>query len=141
MRVDGRLDYQYIFDESYTRVMERDAFFDVFYSSFIESSPRVAEKFRDTDVNKQKLMLEKSLAYMTTFHTDLAADEEMESVARIHDRHHQDIEPKLYDEWLECLIDTVRKCDPRFDREVELAWRLTLAPGIAYMRFQHDAAL
>lgn len=137
MRVDGFVDYQYIFDQSYTRIAESERFFDVFYERFIASSPEVAEKFRGTDVARQQRMLEKSLAFMTTFHTDLGVGEELEAVATIHDRAHHDIEPALYARWVECLIDTVKECDPHFDSEVELAWRMTLAPGITYMTFRH----
>ncbi len=31
-----------------------------------------------------------------------------------------------------------RRYDPEFDEDVELAWRLKMAPGIDYMSFQYD---
>lgn len=49
-----------------------------------------------------------------------------------------DIAPRLYDLWLETLIDTARDFDEQFDEEVELAWRLVLTPGIVYMKFYYD---
>ena len=40
--------------------------------------------------------------------------------------------------WLESLIETVQLFDSRFTEEIELAWRVVLAPGIAYMKFKYD---
>ena len=62
-----------------------------------------------------------------------AADLYLEYIARRHDRHHLNIEPKFYALWLEALIDTVHECDPQFDDEVESAWRAVMRYGIDYM--------
>jgi hemoglobin-like flavoprotein len=62
-----------------------------------------------------------------------AADLYLEYIAKQHDRHHLDIEPELYELWLEALIDTVRECDNEFNAEVEQAWRSVLRYGIDYM--------
>ena len=48
-----------------------------------------------------------------------------------------DIRPGLYDTWLDCLIQAVRKHDVQFSSEVEEAWRTTLRPGIEYMRAKY----
>ena len=45
--------------------------------------------------------------------------------------------PRLYDLWLECLIEAVRGHDPQFSAELESAWRETLAFGIDYMRARY----
>ena len=62
-----------------------------------------------------------------------AADLYLEYIAKRHDRHHLNIEPELYELWLEALIDTVRECDPEFDATVEKTWRSVLRYGIDYM--------
>lgn len=62
-----------------------------------------------------------------------AADLYLEYIARLHDRHHFNIEPDLYDLWLEALIDTVREFDNEFDAEIERAWRSVMSYGIEYM--------
>ena len=62
-----------------------------------------------------------------------AADLYLEYIARQHDRHHLNIEPDLYDLWLEALIDTVREFDNEFDEEIENAWRSVMRYGIEYM--------
>ena len=62
----------------------------------------------------------------------------MARLAQVHSRAGNDIAPDLYDCWLDCLVSTVGDFDPQFTPEVELAWRLTLAPGIACLRFGYD---
>lgn len=63
----------------------------------------------------------------------IAGDLYLEYIAKRHNRHNLNIEPELYDLWLEALIDTVRECDDQFDAEVEQAWRSILDYGIEYM--------
>ena len=48
------------------------------------------------------------------------------------------IPPDLYDVWLECLMQTLKEFDPEYSSEVELSWRVVLAPGITYMKFKYD---
>ncbi|MGB5622850.1 MAG: globin [Gammaproteobacteria bacterium] len=109
-----------------------------FYELFIESSPAVAAHFRDVDMQRQKQMLGRSLQEMTDFSTSRAASEHLRRTALRHSRRDRDIDPDLYDLWLENLIATAREFDLEFNEEVELAWRVVLAPGIAYMKFKYD---
>ena len=88
-------------------------------------------------MHRQVAMLEKSLHYIAYLFTHDEVYDHVRRVARIHDRAHHDIPPELYDLWLESLIDTVREFDPQFTADIELAWRLVLARGIAYMKFMH----
>ncbi len=130
------------FDASLKRVLEarradRD-FFDAFYDRFLASSERVAEKFRHTDMARQKSMLRKSFYYLVTFYASGQVSDYMVSVARAHSRLGHDIPPDLYDLWLETLISVVRDYDYAMDDDVELAWRLVLVPGITYMQFMYE---
>lgn len=109
-----------------------------FYELFLDSSPDVAQHFRDVDMERQKQMLGRSLQEMTDFSTSRAANEHLRRTAFRHSRWDRDISPELYDLWLESLIATAREFDLEFNEEVELAWRVVLAPGIAYMQFKHD---
>jgi hypothetical protein len=43
----------------------------------------------------------------------------------------------LYDQWLECLIQAVRECDPVFCEEVEQAWRRAMRVGIEFLRSRY----
>lgn len=109
-----------------------------FYELFMESTPKAAELFRHVDMQRQKQMLGRSLQEMTDFSTSRAASEHLRRTAFRHSRWDRDISPELYDLWLESLIATAREFDQEFSEEVELAWRIVLAPGIAYMKFKHD---
>ena len=131
-----------IFDESYERVLKikrgKKSFFDSFYEKFIQSSPIVKEHFKNTDMLHQKQMLKKSFYSLLVFYASNHADDYLEKTALVHSKHKHNISPELYDLWLENLIDTVKEYDPRFNEEIELAWRLVLSAGITYMKFKYD---
>jgi hemoglobin-like flavoprotein len=122
---------------SLKRCLAVPAFMDNFYQSFVSSSKEVREKFRNTDLKRQALMLSDSLYVLA-----LAVQGQMDSPARgalprlaeRHSRRDLDIGSPLYDHWLACLIDTARRHDPQFTPEIEAAWRATLSVGIAYMK-------
>lgn len=117
---------------------QQQDFLSRFYELFIESSPEVAARFEGVDMERQKRMLGRSLQEMTDFSTSRAASEHLRRTAARHSRWDRDIHPDLYDLWLESLIATAREFDPEFTEEIELAWRVVLAPGMAYMKFKFD---
>lgn len=137
-----KLNIETTFDRSYDRVLSKSAvqpnFFDVFYERFINSSPVVKEKFKNTDMKRQRAMLEKSLHYIAYLFTSQEIYSYIQEIAELHNKKNLNIAPELYDLWLESLIDTVREFDSNFDDDVELAWRLSLARGIAYMKFMYS---
>jgi hemoglobin-like flavoprotein len=109
-----------------------------FYQLFIGQSPRIAGHFADTDMSQQVDMLAQSLHVMVEFSTTRVASERLIEVAIRHSRAERDIAPDLYDAWLESLLASIREFDDQFNDEVELAWRVVLSPGIAYMKFRYD---
>jgi len=109
-----------------------------FYELFIGKSPRIARHFAGTDMSGQIEMLARSLHEMVEFSTTRVASERLRQVALRHSRRDRDISPDLYEEWLDSLLVAVREFDDRFNDEVELAWRVVLTPGIAYMKFRYD---
>jgi hemoglobin-like flavoprotein len=136
------MDFGTVFDESYARVLRErtsggNEFFDVFYDEFIASSPLVAKKFTGVDLQAQKTMLKQSFAYLLNLYVTRQIPRHLVEIARKHDRGHADICAELYTAWLDCLIATVRQFDPKFNDDVELAWRMVCAPGIAFMIFRH----
>ena len=60
-----------IFNDSYERVLgatkDTDIFFRCFYDRFISSSPLIKEKFKDTDMDKQKKMVPKAFYHILQF--------------------------------------------------------------------------
>ncbi len=135
-------DYLTFFRESYDRIFAnealRDEFFEAFYEAFALRSDEIAAKFAHTDMQRQKEMLFRSLQHMVDFSVQRQASESLRRTAERHSAAQIDIEPGLYDIWLDCLIESVQLFDPRFSDEIELAWRVVLAPGIVYMKFRYD---
>jgi len=130
----GEFAIENIFKHSLHKCEENEKFLTRFYEHFLTTSPRVAEKFADTDFERQKDALRLSLRMMAMASVESdAADLYLEYIAKRHNRHHWNIEPDLYELWLDALIDTVREFDDEFDAEVEQAWRSVLRYGIDYM--------
>jgi hemoglobin-like flavoprotein len=125
------------FRASLNRCVATPVFLKDFYDLFIRSSEAVRDKFRDTDLERQARMVKDSLHLMAVAAQsgrDTIAWGEMERLARRHSRADRDVPPELYDLWLDCLLQAVRKHDPEGSPAVESAWREALAPGIAYMK-------
>lgn len=130
------------FVDSYARVGARDLetgnFFDAFYKQFVNSSPIVADKFRNTDMDRQRDMLKVSLDHMVYFAIDREETEEIARVAGVHSKSRTDIPHQLYELWLESLLATVARFDDEYDAEVEAAWREALGPAIEYMKRHYE---
>lgn len=135
-------DYLTFFNGSYDRTMgsesDRDEFLDAFYDAFMSRSIEIAAKFADTDMPRQRQMLYRSLRHMVDFSIERHASEALRMTAERHSRSQLDVSPGLYDVWLDSLMETVQLFDPEFTEEIELAWRVVLAPGIVYMKFKYD---
>lgn len=127
------------FDASFARVTAEDApagdFFTRFYERFTETDPRVREAFRFTDMERQKSMIRKSFFYMVSFFASTEPSDYLQRTAQVHGTDGLEIEAGLFDLWMETLVEVVREADPAFTPEVELAWRVVLAPGLAFMKF------
>jgi hemoglobin-like flavoprotein len=145
------LNFDEIFTDSYKRLLDVDEidpdylldeigeiFFNKFYERFTSASPDVMKKFQNTDMHKQKRVLQRSLYHMLDFYVNKQATDYMRGIADIHSKKEKDISPQLYDLWLESLVATVRELDPKYDQDVGLAWKMVMSIGIAYMRDMYD---
>ncbi|WP_421865851.1 globin [Motiliproteus sp.] len=119
---------------SYQRCLEDFHFLQEFYLRFIEASPEVAQKFANTDMDHQVLMLRASLDLMLGGDRSASEPKALRQIAKLHSRSGVDVPARLYDCWLESLLLTVARFDPGFDDELEQAWRSELEQGIAYMK-------
>jgi hemoglobin-like flavoprotein len=128
------------FVASLKRCLTKPDFLLNFYGIFMGSSDEVREKFKNTDLERQTRILAESLWVMA-----VAAQAPPESpawgdlprLAALHGRYNLDIQPELYDGWLDCLVEAARRHDPQFSPEIEEAWRQTLGVGIEYMRSKY----
>ena len=133
--------YVAVFNESFSRVVEGDkqsTFFDHFYRRFLISSPAVAAKFVNTDFDRQKEMLRRSVTELLQIFTTHTSTPYLQMLAAIHSKADKDIGPALYDDWLRSLIETLKDLDPNYDDTVALAWKIVLAPGIQFMKHHYE---
>ncbi len=134
-------DYEAVFNESYARVLgsghDEFDFFYKFYDRFTDATEEIKRKFENTDMTKQVKLLKKSLQHMLALFITKQVSDYMEQIAVMHNQKNLDIKPHLYDTWLDCLVENVKDFDSKFDSDVELAWRLVMSPGIAFMKFQY----
>jgi hemoglobin-like flavoprotein len=134
--------YSAIFNDSFKRVggEDREELYAAFYDRFITASPEVGAKFAGSDIKRQHRMLRQSLLHALKFSLHKTSSDFLESLAKLHGVTGLDIPARLYDRWMECLVESVQACDPDFDHQVELAWRVVLAPGIAFMKHAYRDA-
>ena len=132
--------YERVFDQSYERVHSGDEhglnFFDGFYQNFLGLSDEIRDKFKNTDMPKQRSMLEKSFYHLLVFYATGNADDYMQRMVERHGSRGINIPIRLYDSWMDSLIKTVEQFDPEFNADIALAWRLVLAPGLTYMKYR-----
>lgn len=61
----------------------------------------------------------------------------LERLAERHSKRQLDIHPELYKLWLDCMLQTVAEFDPLFNKDINLAWRNTLATGIQILKSRY----
>lgn len=79
--------------------------------------------------------------HMIKFYETGVESSSLFEIAASHSEQKHNIEPALYDVWLEALIKTIEELDPEYDDDVELAWRLVLTPGITLMKHYHKHSI
>ena len=119
---------------SYGRCMFRPAFFDDFYECFIGKSPEVADKFANTDLERQGEVLRRSISQMLLFAGGSSiAERSLRDIRESHSEKNLNIEKHLYSLWLDSLIDTLHAHDPEWASELELDWREVMSFGIDFV--------
>ena len=122
---------------SLKRCLAAPGFLESFYETFIASSEEIREKFRNTDMARQTRVLADSLyvvANAVQGQEGSPAWGPLPWLAGRHSRKDLDIPPRLYDRWIDCLVEAARNHDPDFAPEVESAWREVLVFGADYLR-------
>ena len=134
---DRREEYARVFNDSYERVMKSPEtsrnFYSEFYRSLMETSPEAARKFEHTDMKLQIRSLRASVGVLMAYSQNGIYSDYLYRLAERHGPKGVDIQPELYAVWLNCLIETVRAFDSRFNERVETAWRFVFSKGIEFM--------
>lgn len=126
-----------LFNDSIERCSRGPDFLRRFYTLFLASSDTVARKFEHTNLREQARMLRTSLYIMMLAGGESEKAVHLERLAKLHSRAALDIKPELYDLWLDRLVQAVKEFDPKFDPEIEAAWRRLLKPGIEFMKARY----
>ena len=121
--------------DSLARCNESTGLLDRFYEIFLASSPKVREKFAQTDFVRQKSALRASLDAMLLAARDEKAGsaQYLGDLAERHSSRQLNIGSELYDLWLDSLLAAVKECDPKSSPEVQEAWEKVMIVGIAYL--------
>jgi hypothetical protein len=130
-----------VFNDSLERCTST-AGFSIASTSSSSAPRRVAAKFANTDLRVQKASLKVSLyMIMASIQRKPEGTVHLERIAARHSRAGLDIGSRLYDLWLDCLIQAVRECDPGFHVETEQAWRRVMGVGIEFLKQGTRAAV
>ena len=131
-----------VFDRSLTRCNANPGFLDLFYETFLSSSPKVKERFANTDFERQKRLLHASFYLILLASEDPVNGPEryLEHLAARHSARDLNIGAEFYDIWLDSLLAVVKECDPEFDDTVEDAWEQMMGIGIDYMLRRYHKA-
>ena len=123
---------------SYQRAALAPDFFTAFYDRLFEVRPDTRGLFAKTEFDRQHKLLRHAIGLLLGFPEE--PDGEPTILARIAERHSRrdlGVDPSLYPPFLDCLIDTIKRCDPQCTPAVEQAWRAALAQGFAYMQSRY----
>lgn len=123
-----------LFLESLSRCRAAADFLPRFYDRFLACSEDIRSKFRATDFKQQIRRLDRSLELIALATAgDPEGLREIKERAETHDRHHLDIAPRLYADWLESIVATAADYDEMWDADLEDAWREVLGFVIDHM--------
>ncbi len=130
--------YEEIFLESYRRVTgddEGELFFSRFYANFLGMSDEIRAKFANTEMTRQKQMMRKSFFHLLNlYHTKVTSDY-LERIAIEHGPSKLVVPEYMFNAWRSAILATVRELDARhYSTAVEIAWAMTIAPGLEFMR-------
>jgi hemoglobin-like flavoprotein len=117
--------------DSYYRCCAHGPFADLFYANFI-AKPGVSDAFTAVQMDRQADVLEHALNTIFTSGLDSEAGREM--FGRIARKHARIDLSKLYDVFVETIVDTVRQQDSECTPQVEQAWRQMLGEFIERLK-------
>ena len=120
------------FHDSLGRCNANPVFLDRFYEIFLAASPKVREKFAQTDFTRQKEALRASLEAMFLA-VNGAPERHLNSLAERHSSRDLNVGAELYDLWLDSLLAAAKECDPGFGPEVEKSWEEVMMVGIGFL--------
>jgi hemoglobin-like flavoprotein len=121
-------------ESSLERCATNPRFLERFYDLFLEASPAVREKFKDTNFQRQRRMVQASLHGVISFvrYGEAWPDPYLREVAETHSRRDLDIAPELYELWLQSLLQAVGEHDSQHTAAIHYAWQRVMREGIRF---------
>jgi hemoglobin-like flavoprotein len=123
---------------SYDRCCRAPDFLQAFYKNFLAACPQAVPRFAHTDFEQQTKLLRHAIGLLLIFPNQPEGEPTLLArVAERHSRRDLNVDPALFDPFIDSLIGTVRQFDRECTPAVEAAWRATVAPGVEYMKSKH----
>ncbi len=126
--------FEFSFRRSRGNAVNGVPFRDAFLDNLIRSSPEVAQKMADGDQETFRVALMLSIDHLARYHASGEASAILKGTALRQGKTGRDIEPHLYEFFLQALLQTVQRYDPKYDEAVGKAWEVVLRPGLEYIK-------
>ncbi len=125
--------------QSYGRCATKSNFIDLFYDEFLKSHPSIKPMFTQTDFKKQKELLRTGIA-MLLAHVEgkPVGTMTLNRIGQSHDKNHMNIDPNLYQFWINSLVKTVKQCDPQYSPDLDRSWQKVLRAGVDHITAKYD---
>jgi hypothetical protein len=121
--------------ESYKRVSRDPQFLERFYVRFFARDPDVPRRFEGVDMARVRFLVGRSVTLLLQHASGVErGTESLVEVARRHGPDDLDIPERLYEHWVEALVETVAEHDPQFGPELEAQWRDFLHREVDWFR-------
>ena len=119
---------------SYARCRERGGFIEAFYERLWQRDHAIKQRFAGTDMERQHQVMREAINTLMMFAGGSSiARMALERLSRSHSPAGYDVSPEQYQLFAEALIETARSFDPRWQPQLETAWREALTPGLDYL--------
>lgn len=119
---------------SYGSLLLSPNFTGDFYRKLFAASPEIAEKFKNTNLEKQKLLFAEGINFLIMHAAgQRIAQMKLDQIATIHDRGKVNVPPHLYPIWVRVFLEVAKQNDLDYDSDVESAWKIVLQQGIDYL--------
>ncbi len=128
------MNHSEIFNNSYERIKQKnDEFLTLFLESLVAKDEAINNMFTGVDIESHKMKLDESLADLIMYYISQGTNASISKLADNH-KHVHGVTPVMYDHFMESIIEAISKIDDKFDSGVEQSWRITLGPGIEFMK-------
>lgn len=120
-------------NDSYEQIsQEEQRFYDLFRFELIERSELIRRGFASYDHAAQRKILKKALLQMLNFSVSKKAGQYLVNLSQ----HHRElsVNREMFDLFVDCFESALVRFNPKLTALHQMAWRVTLAPGIELMK-------